>query len=159
MTMARRFNDIGGAGEFAGPAQSKTRETIVRKTLIVPTALFGLALTVGVYAAPANAQSTSAEDEVRAALQAVENHHPTRAIQALDRAEAQMVESRAADEERGTRDLPGEPAVIRQMGKARDAIRERHWKQAAEYLNEVRSHPSLGEADGNAAPAVGSQQQ
>ena len=108
----------------------------MRKTLIASAAMLGVAL-----AMPAFAQTATPEQDLNAARAAVKAHHPMRALQALNRAENEMIETNAAQEDRGARDL-GEPPVIRQIGLARDAVKQHHWEQADHYITGAMEHPS-----------------
>lgn len=125
----------------------------MRKTLFATAALFGLAI-----AAPAFAQGMTPEQYLKQAQQAVRDHHRMTALMAVNNAENELLRDRAASESHGTRDVAeSDPPVIRQMGRAREAIQERHWTQAETYLSDAMAHPSASVA-GNpagATPAVG----
>ncbi len=125
----------------------------MRKTLFATAALFGLAI-----AAPAFAQGMTPEQYLKQAQQAVRDHHRYTALMAVNNAENELLRDRAAQEDRGARDVGrSDPPVIRQMGHARDAIQQRHWSQAEHYIADAMAHPSASVA-GNpagATPAIG----
>ena len=124
----------------------------MRKTLFAAAALFGLAI-----AAPAFAQGMTPEQYLKQAQQAVHDHRRSTALMAVNNAENEILRSGAAEEDRGTRDVGrADPPVIRDLGRAREAIQQQHWKQADTYIRDAMAHPSASTA-GN--PAAGSQKE
>ena len=110
----------------------------MRHTLIASAALLGLA-----FATPAFAQGTTPKDYLQQALTAVQQHHRSTAMMAVNNAENALLTSGVAEESKGVRDVgAADPPVIRETARAREAIRQRHWKQAADYINQAMSHPS-----------------
>lgn len=108
-----------------------------RMPLIAATAL-GLAL-----ASPVLAQSMAPEQYMQQALTAVQAHHRATALIAINNAESALLTSQAAEENRGARDVGrADPSVIRETARAREAVQQRHWKQASDYLKEAMAHPS-----------------
>ncbi len=95
------------------------------------------------FAAPAFAQSGTAETYLKTALEAVQQHHAMKAISALDRAEAEMIDSSAPA---SRADSPDDSPAIRQMARAREAVQSHKWSQATDYINEAMKHPSTTEA-------------
>jgi hypothetical protein len=113
----------------------------MRRTLIASAALLGLAV-----ATPAFAQGTTPKDYLQQALTAVQQHHRSTALMAVNNAENALLSSGAAEESRGARDVGrADPPVIRETARAREAIHQGHWKQAADYLKAAMSHPSTSE--------------
>jgi len=132
----------------------------MRTTLIASAALFGVAL-----ASPAFAQDMTPEQYLGQAKTAIQAHQRYSALMAVNSAENELLRDRAAQESRGTRDVgQAEPPVIREMGRAREAIRQSHWNQAMHYVDAAMSHPSAsvaGNPMGGAADAgqIGSKSQ
>jgi hypothetical protein len=112
----------------------------MHKTIFAAGTLLGFAL-----AWPALAQGSSPEQFLMQARTAVQAHHAMTALMAVNNAENELLRSGAAEEQRSTRDV-GEPEVIRQIGRAREAIQQRHWQQAETYINDAMSHPSTSQA-------------
>lgn len=117
----------------------------MNRMLLISATAIGVA-----FCAPTFAQGMSPDQYLMQARSAVEDHQATTAITDISSAENVLVQDRAAYEGRSTRDLPGEPAVIRQIGRAREAVQEAHWQQAEMYLDAAMSHPSA------AVPGYGS---
>lgn len=130
----------------------------MRKTLFAGAATLGLMI-----AGQAFAQGMTPEQYLSQAKQAVQQHHTLTALTAINNAENELLKSGAAEEDRGARDTgKADPGVIRQIGRAREAVQMHHWKQAETYINEAMSHPSASSAGNGAAGSggtVGSQQQ
>ncbi len=130
----------------------------MRKTLFAGAAAFGLMM-----AGKAFAQGMTPEQYLSQARQAVQQHRTMTALTAINNAENELLKSGVADEDRGARDVgKAEPAVIRQMARAREAVQMHHWKQAETYLSDAMAHPSASSATNGAAGStgtVGSQQQ
>jgi hypothetical protein len=112
--------------------------------------LFASATALGVaFVAAGLAQAASPDDYLMQARQAVRAHHALTALMAVNNAENELLRSGAAEEQRSTRDV-GEPEVIRQMARAREAIQGRHWQQAETYINDAMTHPSASAAANSA---------
>ena len=109
----------------------------MRKTLFASAALLGVAL-----AAPVAVQAATPDDYLAQALQYVQQHHQKRAVTAIDNAETILLEPPTPYEFRSTRDLPGEPDVIRDFGRAREAVQQGNWADARYYIGAAMSHPS-----------------
>jgi hypothetical protein len=123
----------------------------MRKTLFAAAALFGLAAS-----GMAFAQGATPETYLRQAQQDVRQHHPNRALMALNNAENELLRSGAAEEDRGARDVGrADPSVVRQMARAREAIQEGHWQQAEIYINDAMHHPSASRANNPGATTTG----
>ncbi len=130
----------------------------MRTIIVASAAVLGVVL-----AAPAGFAQTTAtpEQNLSMAQQEAGQHHPLRAIQALDRAEAALLESGASMEQRSPRDVASEePESVRQIARAREALQNRQWAQADDYIMQAMGHPSVSGSDSGAGkPAVGSQPQ
>ena len=114
----------------------------MRQTLFASAAVFGLAL-----AAPSLAQGMTPEQYLQQALTAVQGHHPVTALTAVNNAENELLRSSVVEEAHGTHDTAqAEPPAIRQTARAREAIQERHWRQAETYIREAMAHPTTSQA-------------
>ena len=109
----------------------------MRKTLFALAALSGVAL-----AMPALAEGITPDTYLSQALRFVQQHRQHQAVAAVDNAENVLLEPPTPYEFHSTRDLPGEPEVIRQFGRAREAIQERRWSDAEYYIRAAMTHPS-----------------
>lgn len=114
----------------------------MRKTLFASAAVLGLAL-----AAPALAQGMTPEQYLQQALTAVQAHRTMTALTAVNNAENELLRSGVVEESAGTHNTAqSEPPAIRQTARAREAIQEHHWNQAATYIREAMAHPSAAQA-------------
>lgn len=109
----------------------------MRMTLFASAALLGVALAV-----PAVAAGATPDDYLAQALRYIQLHQQSQAAAAVDTAENVLLEPPTPYEFRGTRRLPGEPQVIRDVGRAREAIQERRRNDAEYYIDAAMSHPS-----------------
>lgn len=109
----------------------------MRKTLFASAALMGLALAV-----PAVAQEATPDGYLVQALRYVGQHQTLQAVAAINDAENVLLQPPTPFEFRGARDQPGEPVVIRQFARAREAIQEGNWGDAEHYIDAAMSHPS-----------------
>ena len=108
----------------------------MRKALFASAAMLGLAVTGAAFA-----QAMTPEDYLKQAQQEVRQHHPNRALMAVNNAENELVQTQAPNEARSTRDV-GEPTIYDQIGGAREAIQQQHWRQAEIYLSSAMTHAS-----------------
>jgi hypothetical protein len=94
-------------------------------------------------AGPSFAQSMSPAQWLDRAQQEVSAHHRYRALQAIDSAEGELLAGKSALQKQSTRDIDGDPEVVRQMGRAREALEQGQWDQARTYIREAMNHPSV----------------
>jgi hypothetical protein len=85
------------------------------------------------------AGTTNPRQALQAARQAVQAQDGTKAAAALDRAEQDWL---AGNNAIGNPELAQAPAVLREIGNARAAVRLQRWGDAVHYIDAALSHPS-----------------
>ncbi|MBN9509703.1 MAG: hypothetical protein J0I21_11390 [Alphaproteobacteria bacterium] len=101
----------------------------MKRTLFVPAGALALVL------AAAGAAQASPQSYLQAAAQAVQGQHRGQALAALDRAEADALD-RQPQATRGDQEAEDSP-FLRQIGRARQAVAERDWGNAATSITEA----------------------
>ncbi len=113
----------------------------MRKTLLASAVLLGVG-----FAVPGFAQNMTPEQYLKQAQAAVHDHHRSTALMALNSAENGLLSDSAAREGSDTRgSSAGDPPVLRETARAREAVQQRHWKQAETYISAAMSHPTASQ--------------
>ena len=114
----------------------------MRRLLIASAAMLGVAM-----AGPAFAQSMTSAQYLEQAKTAIQNHQRYTAIMAVNDAENALVRGEAVRERHSPRDVSdAEPSVVREIGRAREAIQQSHWNQAIIQVDAALTHPSTSTA-------------
>lgn len=108
----------------------------MRKLLFASAAMMSVALAV-----PALAQGTTPDQYLTQAMRYAQQQQAPQAIAAVNAAESLLLEPPTPYEFQAARDVT-EPPVIRQMGRAREALQNGDWGDAEHYIAAAMSHPT-----------------